>query len=371
MAPVNPCLYCYASTSSDEHVISEALGCKEVIKEGVCRDCNSAFGHRFEGKFVNGLALPLNFFQIPNGEGVVPSVQLRGKLGSEEFKFLVTGNGKAEVPPKLLRNRKTPDVVEKVFRIFHAPQERKIGDALRSRHQDLIWEQDREAKTKLLIEAEPEFDPALLCGSEANRSVAKYAVNLLIHQYGYDWAKARLRDLIAYIKDEPSSTRVGALWGPDLLKGFPFAPPKHLFVVVCESRTHTVTVFLHLFCLLPYCVIAEDPRILIDSITNGALDPYKGRFTPLFLSGRAEMLERRSLPPFPMPEFEFSDRLRSAEIGTLKQATRAADNVLEFMRAVYSARPGVPHICYYCRKILTELTPVCAYCGRSPLPETK
>jgi hypothetical protein len=70
-----------------------------------------------------------------------------------------------------------------------------------------------------------------------------------------------------------------------------------------------------------------------------------------------------------MPEFEFADRLRRAEIGTSRQAEPAAVNALNFLKAVATARSEVSHICYNCKKILPELTPICGHCGKSPLPE--
>jgi hypothetical protein len=142
-----------------------------------------------------------------------------------------------------------------------------------------------------------------------------------------------------------------------------------LFVIVCDSKTHTVTVFIYLFCLFPFCVITEEPGVLTDSSKSGAVDPYKGRFTPLFLGGSPEMLGRQSLLPFPMPEYEFADLLRRSEIGTLRQAVQAAKNAVLFMQAVYSGQSGMPHICYHCKKILAQLTPVCEYCGHPPIPE--
>jgi hypothetical protein len=369
MSSVNRCLYCAAPAASDEHVISEALGCKELIKHAVCLRCNNTFGHTFEGKFINGLALFLNFFKISNGQGVVPSVQLQGKIGSEEFKFVMTGDAKAEIHPKPLRNQETTAPHHKKFRIFHKAQERKIGDALRSRHHDLTWHQLPGTDVKQVIDVEAGFDASMLCTSETNRAVAKYALNLLIHQYGLDWVKRGFRSLIGYVKGEPSDTRVGILWEPSLLKRFPFEPSKHLFVLICDSRTQTATVFLYLFCLFPYCVITREHGILIDSMKNGAVDPYKGRFTPLFLGGSPQMLARQPLIPFPMPEFEFYDLLGRTGIGTLKQATRAAKNAVLFMQSVYSGQPGMPHICYSCKKILRQLTSVCEYCGKSPVPE--
>lgn len=369
MSVANCCLYCGTPASSDEHVISEALGCKEVIREGVCPVCNNTFGNTFEGKFVNGLAVFLNFFKIPNGRGVVPSVELKGKIGSEEFEFLMTGDGRAFIPSRPVRIQKTPSGQEKEFRIFHKAQEKKIGDALRSRHNDLVWKRLQATEVKQIIDVEAGFDAELLRSSDANRTVAKYALNLLIHQYGYEWVRGKFQSLIDYIKGQESKTRVGILWEPELLKRFPFEPPKHLFVIVCDSQSRSVTIFFYLFCLFPYCVTTEESGVLIDSTKNGALEPYSGRFTPLFLGGSPEFLGQ-SLPRFPMPEFEFSNLLRRVEMGTVKQANRAAKNAVLFMQAVYSGRPGMPHICYNCKKILGQLTALCQYCGESPIPDT-
>jgi hypothetical protein len=332
--------------------------------------CNNRFGHSFEGNFINGLALFLNFFKIPNGRGVVPSVEVQGKIDDEEFKFVITGDGKADIHPTRLRDEKTPSGQEREFRVFHKAQEMKIGDALRSRHGDLVWNQLQDTEVKQVIEVQAEFDAELMCSPEANRTIAKYALNLLIHQYGYEWVKNGFQSLIAYVKGEAASTtRVGILWEPSLLSRFPFEPPKHLFVIVCDSKTHTVTVFLYLFCLFPFCVISEDPEVLIDSSKSGAVDPYKGRFTPLFLGSSTKMLGRKSLLPFPMPEYEFADLLRQSETGMLRRAAAAAKNAVQFMQGVYSGQSGMPHICYNCKKILARLSAVCEYCGKSPIRE--
>jgi len=369
MTLVDPCLYCGAPASSGEHVISEALGCRETIRAGVCTNCNNTFGHSFEGRFVNGLALFLNFFKIPNGQGVVPSVELQGKIGSEEFRFVVSGDGKAEIHPQPLREQATSSGHEKEFRICHKAQENKIGNALRSRHHGLVWKQLQDTEVRQIIDVQAGFDAKLLFSAEANRTVAKYAANLLIHEYGYDWVKGRFRSLMDYVMGAASATRVGIVWNPELLKRFPFEPPKHLFVIVCDSRTQTATIFLYLFCLFPFCVITQEPEILIDSMKNGAVDPYKGRFALLFLGGSSEMLRQESLSPFPMPEFQFADLLGRIEIGTMKHVMQAAKNAVLFMDAVYSRLPEMPHICYNCKKILGQLTPVCEYCGKSPLPQ--
>src|SRR5437879_5202978 len=250
MSPGKSCLYCPASDSSREHVISEALGCKEWIKQGTCGRCNSTFGHSFEGKFINSLALFLNFFQIANGAGIIHSVQMKGRLGSEDFSFVVTGDGKAEAPPRLLPGKQIATGRQRTFMIFHKAQEGKIENDLRSKHPDLAWSRLPQKPFKWFIDAQAEFDVHMLCGADADRTVAKYAVNLLTHEYGYHWVKGKFHDLIAYVKGQPSSTRAGILWEPDLLKRFPLAPPKHLFVIVCDSKSRGVAIFLYLFCLL-------------------------------------------------------------------------------------------------------------------------
>src|SRR5579885_2925906 len=77
-----PCFYCGSDTGtpSEEHVISAALGCKEVLRVGVCKQCNDVFGHESDGPFVNALALFRNFFRVLNREGNVPDLNVSGKL---------------------------------------------------------------------------------------------------------------------------------------------------------------------------------------------------------------------------------------------------------------------------------------------------
>jgi len=187
MAGTKKCFFCSGdcTDAAAEHVISEALGCKEVIPAGVCTGCNHRFGHSFDADFVNALALFRNFFKIPNAEGVVPGVAVKGKIGSEEFKFVITGEGKAEIPPHLLRSEKTATGQEKEFRIFQERHETKIEKSLRSRHGDLVWTRLEHRDVLQIIDVQASFEPQLLRSTEANRTIAKYALNLLVHEYGY------------------------------------------------------------------------------------------------------------------------------------------------------------------------------------------
>jgi hypothetical protein len=364
------CIFCNAdaANAAEEHVISAALGCKEVIKGGICTTCNNRFGHSFEATFVNGLALFRNFCKIPNAEGVVPDVVLKGRIGSEEFTFEMTGNGRAHITPQLLQSVKTAAGQEREFRIFQKAQESRIENDLRAKHGGLIWTRLEDKELVQIIDVEASFEPSLLCSPEANRTVAKYALNLLIHQYGYDSVNGHFQSLIDYIKGESSSTCAGIFWERGLLEHLPFEPPKHVFIIVQDGKAHMVTVFIYLFSLFPFCVITEESSVVIDSFKDGAIDPHKGRITRLILEGTPAALGP-SPPPFPAPDFRFAQALASVEIGTERRAALAARKAMTFMQRVLEAQPGMPHICYSCKKVLQELTPVCKYCGKSPVPE--
>jgi hypothetical protein len=368
MLEVRPCFFCPVDTTdaAPEHVISEALGCKETIPHGVCSGCNHTFGHTFEGVFLNSLVLFRNFFRIPNGEGVVPGVKVIGKIGSEPFDFVISGDGTANIHPHLLRSVTNQTSSEREFRIFTVEDEEKIEEGLRRKHESLIWERLEGKNLLEVIEAQADFGPELLSSNAANRTVAKYALNLLIHYYGYEATFGRFSALVDYIKGATSTARVGVFWNRQLLKRFSFEPPKHLFVIVQDGRTRTATVFIYLFCLLPFAVVVEEPTIRVDSFQTGAIDPYKGEITPLFLGASPGAIDR--VPPaFPAPEFEFARALQHLQLGTAAQADLAARTAVAFMRQVADGQPGVPHICYSCKKILSELTPICKHCGNSPI----
>src|SRR5437016_7238907 len=153
-----PCIYCGLPAASDEHVISGALGCKEILRDVVCEACNNTYGHTFEAKFVNGLALFLNFFQIRNERGVVPSVDLEGKIGDQRIKLVMTGDGKVLIPPKKLHSKSTSSGHEKEFKIFDKRQETRIASSLRSRHQGLVWTRLDTTDGKEIIDVQAAFD---------------------------------------------------------------------------------------------------------------------------------------------------------------------------------------------------------------------
>ena len=114
-----PCFYCGSDTGtpSEEHVISAALGCKEVLRVGVCKRCNDVFGHDLEGPFVNALALFRNFFRVPNREGDVPDLDVIGQVDGDARRFPVkiTGNGRVLIPPQPIRDDKTSVTHEKEY----------------------------------------------------------------------------------------------------------------------------------------------------------------------------------------------------------------------------------------------------------------
>ena len=79
------CIYCEAPADrlTDEHIISEALGCRGVLPDSVCESCNSTFGSTFEAKAVNDLAFFRNLLRIPGKDGAIPEYRCTGTFNRE------------------------------------------------------------------------------------------------------------------------------------------------------------------------------------------------------------------------------------------------------------------------------------------------
>jgi hypothetical protein len=158
-----------------------------------------------------------------------------------------------------------------------------IEQNLRARHGGLIWRRLEKTDVTQIINVQAEFDAAILCNSEANRTVTKYALNLLAHHYGLAFVMEKFTALKAFVVGKGVDQRVGIFWNPPLLRSLPFAPPKHLFIIYADGAAHRVTVFLWLFSLFPYAVVIEEPAVAVDVFWNAAIDPHDGKFTPLFV----------------------------------------------------------------------------------------
>ena len=93
---------------------------------------------------------------------------------------------------------------------------------------------------------------SIFCSPEANRTIAKYALNLLAHRYGLPFVTDKFRALKDFVLGKASNQTVGVFWNPSLLKSLPFAVPEHLFIIYADGTAHRVTVFIWLFSLFPY-----------------------------------------------------------------------------------------------------------------------
>jgi hypothetical protein len=367
------CFYCGSDTGtpSEEHVISAALGCKEVLRVGVCKRCNDMFGHDLEGPFVNALVLFRNFFRIPNREGAVPDLDVSGQLAGDAKRFPVkiTGDGRVLIPPHPVSDEKPRTSHEKEYRIFTKKQESVIEQNLRAKHGDLIWRRLEETDVTQIVNVQAEFDAAILCSHEANRTVAKYALNLLAHHYGLAFVTEKFSALKEFVLGKGPDQRVGIFWDPSLLKSLPFATPKHLFIVCVDGAAHRVTVFIWLFSLFPYAVVIEEPAISVDSFWSAAIDPYDATFTPLFVG---------AIPPaptavignrFPLPEHGFARQIEKLTLGGLEKAVATARHAMRFIERIRAEHKfGTLHICYHCGRVLEQISDTCKYCRQSPKP---
>ncbi len=367
------CFYCGSETDapSEEHVISAALGCKEVLRVGVCKRCNDVFGHDFEGPFVNALVLFRNFFRVPNREGDVPDLDLTGQLDGDAKRFPVkiTGDGRVLIPPQSVRDEKTTSTREKEYRTFTDKQASVIEQNLRTKHNDVMWRRLENTEGIQIINVRLEFDGAMLCSPEANRTVAKYALNLLAYRYGLPFVTDKFRALKDFVLGKASDQTMGILWNPTVLKSLPFAAPKHLFIIYADGAAHRVTVFIWLFSLFPYAVVIEEPAVSVDSYWSTAIDPYDGTFAPLFV-GAAPLATAAGIgDQFPLPEQELTRQIATLTLGGVNQAAAAARNAMQFIEGIRAeSKFETLHICYNCGRVLEQISDTCKYCGHSPKP---
>jgi|GEM_PF-3295948 hypothetical protein len=371
-----PCFYCGSDTGtpSEEHVISAALGCKEVLRVGVCKQCNDVFGHESEGPFVNALALFRNFFRVPNREGNVPDLDVSGQLDGEtrRFPLKITGDGRVIIPPQPIRDDKTPITNEREYRIFAKKEELVIEKNLRTKHRDLIWRRLEQQGGIQNVNVSLEFDGAILCSPKANRTVAKYALNLLAFCYGLTFVTDKFRSLKDFVLGKGTHQRVGVLWNPAFLNSLPFAVPKHLFIVYVDAAAHCVTVFMWLFSLFPYAVVIEEPEISVESFWSAAIDPYDGTFTPLFIGAVIHGSGAAIGSNFPLLEREVARQIQALSLGGTEQAASVARNAMRFIEQIRAESEfGTLHICYNCGRVLEQISDQCKYCGHSPKPNTQ
>jgi hypothetical protein len=371
-----PCFYCGSDTGtpSEEHVISAALGCKEVLRVGVCKRCNDVFGHDLEGPFVNALALFRNFFRVPNREGDVPDLDVSGQLDGDARRFPVkiTGDGRVLIPPQPIRDDKTSVTREKEFRVFTKKEELVIEKNLRSKHSDLIWRQLEQQDGIQNIDVSLEFDGAMLCGPEANRTIAKYALNLLAYRYGLAFVTGKFRALKDFVLGRVSEQRVGVLWNPTFLNSLPFAVPKHLLIIYVDAAAHRVTVFIWLFSLFPYAVVVEEPAISVDSFWSAGINPYEGTFTPLFVGATGHAPPILIGSHLPVLEQEVAGQIQALSLGGTQQAAQVARNAMRFIEQIRAeSKFETLHICYNCGRVLEQISDECKYCGHSPKPNTE
>src|ERR1039458_7085957 len=367
------CFYCGSETDapSEEHVISAALGCNEILKVGVCKRCNDVFGHDLEGPFVNALVLFRNFFRVPNREGDVPDLYVTGQVDGDAKRFPVkiTGDGRVLIPPQSVRDEKTTATREKEYRTFTDKQASVIEQNLRTKHNDLMWRRLENTEGIQIINVRLEFDGAILCSPEANRTIAKYALNLLAYRYGLPFVTDKFRALKDFVLGKASDQTVGILWNPTVLKSLPFAAPKHLFIIYADGAAHRVTVFIWLFSLFPYAVVVEEPAVSVDSYWSTAIDPYDGTFTPLFV-GAAPLATAAGIgDQFPLPEQELARQIATLTLGGVNQAAAAARNAMQFIEGIRAeSKFETLHICYNCGRVLEQISDTCKYCGQSPKP---
>lgn len=355
------CAYCGQSRPySAEHVISAGLGCSSILATFICKECNDRFGHELEGPFLNDLVFFRNFCRIPGREGTIPDFRCEGYLDGQRVTVTFSGDGRVLIPPMPLKSAGNPQENEREFRVFKGSQDAVIEANLRRKHGDLVWRQVDKNDHRAIIDVRSEFDSSVLTKSTSNRCVAKYALNLIAWAYGETYVSTRFAGLKEYVQTgnftgrEPS----GVIWDEQLFGLMQSAPPKHGFSLHRDADNHTVIVVLFLFFLFPFCVVADDSEIMLDSVgPSYTIDPYLGTLDPWLVTRI-------------VPERRFCLAAANEDRGTLSAAKAVGQRAIQWFLEVCREQGGnrQSHLCYSCSKVLQQVTSVCPYCGNDPLP---
>ena len=356
------CIYCGSPTISltDEHVISEGLGCKEVLPKAVCEGCNSVFGHTFEGKAVNDLTFFRNLLRIPGKGGVVPPYRCIGRVHDKDVEVVFSGDGEVIIPSRSLGDIKEADTVGKQYMVFRKKEEHIIERNLRRKHGDLVWKRLPGDEGSATVEIRAEFDARKLSSIEMSRTIAKFGFNLMAEVFGLTAVATGFNELRRFVQtgQHDGIPPAGIIWDEATLRHVPRFPPKHVFVLFRDGRSNKVVILISLFSLFQFCVVADDLEIRTDAFNSRTIDPYVGRFVPL-------------LATRPFPEANLARTLPELPRGDLKQAIPAAKMahkwVLDESERMRSA-DGDHVLCYECGRAFEPAAAICPYCGKAPLP---
>jgi len=344
---------------TDEHVISEGLGCQEVLCKAVCVECNSRFGHTFEAKAVNDLVFFRNLMRIPGKSGAVPEYRCDGGINGQPIEVVFAGTGEVLIATRSLGESKDENTASKAYMVFRKKEEHIIEKNLRRRHNDLIWKRLPGDEGRGTVEVRAAFDASTLCSLEMSRTIAKFGLNLIAEAFGANTLFGHFEELRHFVNtgECTGSVPAGIIWEPQTLKRLPQEPPKHLFILFRDGKQHHIIILIYLFSLFPYCVVARDSEIKTDAFQSRTLDPYDGRFAPL-------------LATRPFPEVPLARAIANAPRGTLQQAIPAAQHAHKWLTDAceQSCSAGDPVICYESGRVQKPGTATCTYCGKTTLP---
>lgn len=224
------CIYCGCNSAAlaDEHIISEALGCKETLPQSVCADCNSRFGATFEAKAVNDLAFFRNLMRIPGKYGDVPDYRCTGQMSGRKVEVTFTGTGEVIIPTKPIGAVEEDATPGKQYIVFRKGEEHVIERNLRRKHGDLIWKRVPRDEGRATIEVRAEFDAHTLCSVDMNRTVAKFGFNLMARVFGTAAVTSASMELKRFIQtgEYDGTIPVGIIWDPNILRHVAHRAPK-------------------------------------------------------------------------------------------------------------------------------------------------
>ena len=304
------CIYCLKEYRegdlTNEHIISNTLGCNLQLKKCVCKECNSKFGYSLEAALTNGLEFFRQKFGIKNKKGKVPTTEWSGIINGQKVDF-IWDRQKSEVPimknPIFISKRRLPDGrIACIFRTDHEKQAKTIEKKLKGRYQEVNFEQigHKEVTVEGVYERELNF----LISSQTLRCIAKFGFNYLCFALGKRYAfRSELQGIRKYIFEgkEPFPFPSFLLYDPTVLSRLQISIPNHVILLCLDNKRGIIGAIVVLLGMFYYYVILSSSYTGLDIYRIHTFDPVTRKSTD-----SSHRLVGGVFPSVPFEKFQYS-----------------------------------------------------------------
>ena len=277
---VQECVLCGCAlteaNSTDEHIISNAIGGRKKVAGFICRNCNSETGSKWDSELARQLN-PLSLY--------LGIRRQRGSVPSETFPTLSGGSVRVGADGRMTTGK--PEMVETVegdaTRIHvNAPNMREMRrqmEGLRRKHPQLRDRSLDDLMSSVRIGSYYSRDPIEISrefgGYETGRSLVKSAV-ALVYDAGIDPKRCDLA--LDYLLNEDTEPCFGYFYerGSDLVVNRPAKLPFHCVHVEGCSSTATLLGYVEFYGIWRMVLCLSETYSGRDFSHTYAIDPVNG-----------------------------------------------------------------------------------------------